>query len=255
MREFFIELRKRNNLLFLFGFINLILAIIFIFVWAFDKSIILGENAFLKPIRYFVTSGIFAFTIGWITYYINVKSFKTLTNWLFIISVVIENTIILLQAYRGVPSHFNVSDPFNKLMYGLMVFSFAIFVFTIGLITIKLFTQKKMPISQHFTWGLRMGFLVFMLCSSIGIYMLKIMSHTIGGTDGGPGLFFFNWSTKFGDLRVAHFLGMISIVVIPLVSYYFHTKKNQVILFSICYLLAVLLIFILAMMKLPLIPM
>ena len=83
--------------------------------------------------------------------------------------------------------------------------------------------------------------------------MFHIMKHTIGAEDGGAGLPLFNWSTGDGDLRVAHFFAVHSLQTIPLVSYYFLQKKNQVIRFSILYSIVVITLFILALAGIPLI--
>ena len=42
--------------------------------------------------------------------------------------------------------------------------------------------------------------------------------HTVGAQDGVHGLPFVNWSTAFGDLRVAHFFALHSLQAFPLLG-------------------------------------
>jgi hypothetical protein len=43
--------------------------------------------------------------------------------------------------------------------------------------------------------------------------------HTVGAIDGGPGVPVTNWSTRAGDLRAPHFVGIHALQLLPLVAW------------------------------------
>ena len=79
------------------------------------------------------------------------------------------------------------------------------------------------------------------------------LSHTVGATDGGEGLPVVNWSRKYGDLRVAHFVGIHSLQALPLFGYFIARSNTSVMIFAAGYFLLAMFLFIEAVMEIPVI--
>lgn len=250
--NFFIELKRRNGLLFWFGLFNLAVAIACLILMAGEQIQILGVNRWLKPFKFYASVGIMVLTMGWLLYYLkNAKKIK-LYSWLIFISMFFENGLIITQAIRNTTSHFNTTSSLNGLIFQAMGFFIIVFTVTIILVCISFFKQKQFSIPSAYAWGIRLGILFFLFFSLEGGMMLGLMGHTVGGPDGGAGLPVVNWSTQYGDLRTAHFVGIHSLQALPLFGYYISKTKTQTILFSAVYFLVASALFLQAMKGIPL---
>ena len=250
--NFFIELKRRNALLFWFGLFNLAVAAVCLILMPFEETQILGVNRWLKPFKFYSSVGIMILTMDWLLYYLNNPKKIKIFSWLMVITMFFENGLIIAQAIRKTTSHFNATSSLNGIMFSLMGMLIVIFTITVIFACISFFRQKQFSIPSAYVWGIRLGLLFFIIFSLEGGLMVGLLKHTVGGPDGGAGLPVVNWSTEYGDLRIAHFIGIHSLQVLPLFGNYFAKTKKQTIFFSVVYFLLAMALFLQAMKGIPL---
>ena len=241
------DLKGRNRLLFYCGIINLLLAFIMLLLIFLDDRLILGINPWIKPLKFFLSIAVLSWTMAWILWYLDARKIVRAYSWFLVITMLVEMAAICLQSFRGTTSHFNISNAFNGIVFGIMGIGILTFTIATAVICFLYFRQQKFDLSPMMVWSFRLGLLFFLIFSIEGGVMISLMRHTIGLKDGGEGLPFVNWSKHAGDLRVAHFFGMHSLQIIPLAGYFFCSGKRQVFLFSGLYFLWVCVLIIQAL--------
>jgi len=145
----------------------------------------------------------------------------------------LEIVLLALQAVRGVPMHFNVATPFDAALWQLMSVSIMLFwLVTLVGVVLLLFQPMASPV---LAWSVRLGMVVTLVGLTQGFLMPTpnatqramldagqrldlVGAHTVGAIDGGPGLPLLGWSTKHGDLRIGHFVGIHGVQAIPLLG-------------------------------------
>ncbi len=183
-----------------------------------DSTQILGIDRWIKPAKFFISIAIFVWTIAIYLYFLKGREFfSRIASWGMIVIFAVEMTAIVGQAARGTTSHFNVSNAFDGAVFTIMGIAIALNTIVVGVLTYYYF-RAEFDLSPTILLGMRLGLLIFLIGSIEGGYMASQTGHTVGATDGGPGLPLTNWSTVAGDLRVAHFLGLHSLQAVPIVG-------------------------------------
>jgi len=223
---FFEQLYSRNEALFYFSLINFLSGFIFLLLSQVTNIKVMGANAWFKPVKFAFSIGLYTCTMAWFTAYL--PDFNQIVfNYAVIILLGFELVYIAIQAAKGQLSHFNMSTPFYAFLFQLMgLAASAIALYTLY-ITFLFFTENVPNLPDYYLWSIKISLILFVIFSLEGAVMGARMSHTIGGPDGGPGISFFNWSKKFGDPRIAHFVGMHALQLLPLLSYF--VFKNTII--------------------------
>ncbi len=247
----------KNKVLFWLGSVHLLIFIV-LFVYSFFNDVtVLGINAMIKPMKFALSIWMYSWTMALILNYVTNNSKVKIYSWVALVCMSFEQIAITFQALRGELSHFNNSNAFGIILFTLM----GIFILTITLwsayITYIFIQQKKYKLPLPVILSIKIGLVYFVVFSLFGGYISSLQGHTVSAKDGGEGLLFLNWSTFFGDLRVAHFFGIHSLQLIPLfaivTSKYFDNSKSIVAVksFSFIYLLLILVTLVQALLRFP----
>ncbi len=198
------------------GFILLffVLAVISIF----DAPQILGINRWIKPMKFASSIGIFLLTVAvFLSFVRGYESSKLIVAWTMILTMIGEMIVIVLQAARGTTSHFNTATGLDGALFGLMGALIALNTLA-AIYLLFLYFTAEISLPAPIVWGVRLGMILFLMASVEGGVMLSQSSHSVGAADGGAGLPFVNWSSEAGDLRVAHFIGLHAMQILPVAA-------------------------------------
>lgn len=218
--DFISLLRSKNELLFIFGLVNFVLAALFILLSQVTSIEVSGTNAWFKPVKFALSIGIYSWTIAWFMSYLPQDRGISLMSWLIVLMLGFEIIYIALQAGRGQLSHYNISTPMFAGLYVAMAIAATVVSFITLALAIRFFITPLPALPDYYIWSIRIGLLLFFVFSLEGFVMGANLSHTIGASTGGKVIPFLNWSREYGDPRVAHFLGMHALQVLPIASYY-----------------------------------
>lgn len=211
------------------------LGLLFAVLMLADPRVIEGAPAWLKPLKFAVSTAIYSATLSWVLRYLSdwprlARRAAAVTAWVFIVEV----ALIALQAARGTTSHFNTSSVVDGAIFSVMGAGIA--AQTVAAIAVTVALWRQTFADRAMGWALRLGMTLAVAGASVGGLMTqptaaqlaqaretqqmpRAGAHTVGAPDGGAGLPGTGWSLAHGDLRVPHFVGLHAMQALPLVAW------------------------------------
>jgi hypothetical protein len=197
-----------------------------------DPRVITGAPAWLKPLKFAVSTSLYAFTLAWVFTYLPAWPWtRRIVGAGTAAAFLVELLLIGGQAARGTTSHFNTATPFDAAVFAAM--GIAILLQTLLATWLAVVLWRQRFADPALGWALRIGTLLTVLGAFTGGLMTQPTAaqiadarltrampisgaHTVGAPDGGPGLPITGWSTRHGDVRVPHFVGLHAWQALPL---------------------------------------
>jgi hypothetical protein len=202
------------------GWVHLALLALALLLWPLDSRTVTGLNVWIKPAKFAASGLIYLWTLAWLLADVPAAGQRAARRIgrVTALTMVVEMVCIVGQAARGTTSHFNIGSAFDMGVFNLMG-AFIMFN-TLAIVWAVVLVFRHRPFGPTaWVWGIRLGLLLFLLGSAVGGSMAGRLAHTVGAPDGGPGLPVLGWSTRYGDLRAAHFLGLHALQALPLAGW------------------------------------
>ena len=109
--------------------------------------------------------------------------------------------MVTMQVWRGVPSHFNFSTPFDAAVFGIMGISISLHLpLIVAVLVGSLFSLKA---DASFKWAISSGMLLLVASQIFGILMIVNRGNTVG---------------QAGQMKIPHALGLHAAQVLPLLA-------------------------------------
>jgi hypothetical protein len=198
-----------------------------------------GANVWMKPGKFYLSLALHVATIAWaLSFAPAALKSRRITNWTLwgiLVAGWYELIYITYRAALGEASHFNTAGWLNATLYQLMALGAVILVIGAAIIGWMIWRAEPRSIwTQAIALGFGLGAILTLI---VGMTLGGNAGHWIGGdmTDA-TGVGIFKWSTTGGDLRVAHFVGLHAMQIVPFAA----LSGNRRVVYGVAALLLVL---------------
>jgi hypothetical protein len=221
VRSFFRELDSTDPVLSRLGWALLFVIPVFATLAVLVPAGAAAVNPWIKPIKFSMSFSTFASTISLFLLALRIPKWQlTLARRAIAASVAFEILSLAAQAWRSahhLSGHSLLDTSLAQMTNSMVMVNTAIVCWMLALFCIN--RVHTVWIDRPMIAAIRYSIVIFLAGNAIGGYMLARGSHTVGVADGGPGLPFVNWSVIGGDLRIAHFIAIHAIQIVPLFAY------------------------------------
>jgi hypothetical protein len=180
-----------------------------------DQRTLVGAPLWFKPMKFSISIALFALALAWMLGQLRERALRR-TGWAIVAGLVLEMVIIAGQAARGQKSHYNTDNLLGGVLFSIMGATITVVWFLTLAVALRFLREPGRD--RAMTLAIRLGLVVSLVGMAVGFLLAPNGGHAVGVPDGGPGLFFVGWSTTGGDLRIAHFVGLHALQVLPLLA-------------------------------------
>jgi hypothetical protein len=172
-----------------------------------------GPLSLRKPMTFGLSFGLTLVNVTLIASFVPLRNrSRTLLLGIFAAACVLETVLVSLQAWRGVPSHFNVETPFDAAVAQTLALGGFTLVMVIVLLTVAAF-RHGLAVPPPLRLAIRAGLLALVGAQIAGAVMIATGMRLVFGGD--PQLAY----ATGGWLKPVHAVLMHGVLVLPLLAW------------------------------------
>jgi hypothetical protein len=216
LKKIYFELIAREKVLTLCGLVMLLLMVPTLIAMGLDDRVIRGVGVWDKPLKFMASTALFSLSAAWFVGLLpKMQRSSRQTVWmvrLLILTSLFEVAYISFQGALGQASHYNNSDTFHRVMFGLMAIAAVGLTASQAWLAWLVARHAARPYSA-WTLAVILGLTLTFILGTASGFMLGAIQPPAG-----VGLPFLGWHLGAADARPAHFLGVHAQQLVPIIG-------------------------------------
>jgi hypothetical protein len=193
-----------GGVLFVSGLVHVVVLLVTGWTW-------IGPVSLRKAATFGLSFGLTVASLAWATSFLRLRA-RGLVLGVFLVTSVVETALISMQAWRGVPSHFNFETPFDTAVSTTLALGGGVLV-VVGIVcTVAAFAGAG-ALAPSMALAVRTGLVVLLVAFATGAVMVAR-----GVTESRSGAARLAYDTA-GSLKPLHAVAMHAVLVIPALAW------------------------------------
>jgi len=178
LKDYWANAESYQKLLYITGFLLISSGVFHTGVLIATGGTFQGDVSFRKAITFGEAFGLSAISLSWfLTFLPKKRALWWSLGGIYAVATFLELFLVTMQIWRGVPSHFNNSTPFDAAVFAMMGISISLHIPLMAGVLIASFTSLKAPASLK--WAIRGSMFIFIAAQVLGIFMITINSNMV----------------------------------------------------------------------------
>ncbi|MEO8667286.1 MAG: hypothetical protein ABI399_02135 [Bauldia sp.] len=220
------EGQRRQPMLWGFAVVLLALMAPTLAAYLIDARQLYGIDVWTKILKFEISLALFFGTIAWFWDALAVerRSGRVLKAFAYAAlgAASLEMAYMIVQAGRGVASHFNESTPLEAALFPLMGLGALTISSLSAAMAVAIARNGRSDLAPAYRLAIVLGLaLSFVLGVGAGVVIARNGGHWVSAPHTDAGAFpVFGWTRSGGDLRVAHFFGLHAMQFLPIAGWF-----------------------------------